>query len=226
MQQLCLPMGLSEADINKLDQIIGRRRKVAKNTSLYRMNDPLTNLYAIRLGYFKTSHVSAIGDQQITGFQMARELLGMDAISTDHHHCDAIALEDSEVCEIPYAQIMELFGTAPTLLRQFHRMMSREITREQIVMLSLGNMRAEQRFAAFLVDLSLRHASLGYSALSFQLRMSRGEIGNYLGMTFETISRMLSALKKQGYIKVNHREIELVDPLRLKELATGTEVCN
>jgi CRP/FNR family transcriptional regulator len=226
MHNLCLPMELDSADISKLDQILRRRRKVAKNTSLYRMNDPFTNLYAIRLGYFKTSHVSTTGDQQITGFQMSGELLGMDAISTDHHHCDAVALDDSEVCEIPYAQLEKLFRMAPKLMRQFHRMMSQEITREQIVMLSLGNMRAEQRLAAFLVDLSLRHSALGYSALRFQLRMSRGDIGNYLGMTIETISRMLSALKKQGYIGFTHREIELVDPPRLRKLAVGTEVCD
>jgi len=226
MQQLCLPMGLAEADISMLDQIIGRRRKVAKDNLLYRMDDPFTNLYAIRLGYFKTYHVSTSGDQQITGFQMASELLGMDAISRNRHHCYAMALEDSEVCEIPFARLNELFGTIPTLLRHFHRMMSQEITREQIVMLSLGNMRAEQRFAAFLVNLSSRHAARGYSAVSFQLRMSRGEIGNYLGLTIESISRLLSLLKKQGYIRVANREIELVDPLRLRELAAGTEVCD
>ena len=106
-------MGLAEADISKLDQIIGRRRKVPKDTLLYRMDDPFTNLYAIRLGHFKTYQVSANGDQQITGFQMAGELLGMDAISTDCHHCDAMALEDSEVCEIPFARLEELFGTIP-----------------------------------------------------------------------------------------------------------------
>lgn len=226
MHQLCLPMGLGEADISKLDQIIGRRRKIPKDTLLYRMDDTFTNLYAIRLGHFKTYQVSASGDQQITGFQMAGELLGMDAISTDRHHCDAMALEDSEVCEIPFARLEELFGTIPTLLHHFHRMMSQEITREQNVMLLLGNMRAEQRFAAFLVNLSSRYAARGYSAVSFQLRMSREEIGNYLGLTIESISRLLSRLKKQGYIRVANREIELVDTTRLRALAAGTEVCD
>jgi CRP/FNR family transcriptional regulator len=150
----------------------------------------------------------------------------MDAISTDRHHCDAMALEDSEVCEIPFARLEELFGTIPTLLHHFHRMMSQEITREQNVMLLLGNMRAEQRFAAFLVNLSSRYAARGYSAVSFQLRMSREEIGNYLGLTIESISRLLSRLKKQGYIRVANREIELVDTTRLRALAAGTEVCD
>ena len=130
MHQLCLPMGLGESDMQRLDQIIGRRRKVPKHALLYRMDDPFTNLYAIRLGHFKTYQVSPAGEHHITGFQMAGELLGMDAISTERHHCDAMALEDSEVCEIPFARLEELFGTIPTLLHHFHRMMSREITRE------------------------------------------------------------------------------------------------
>lgn len=222
MHQLCLPMGLGESDMQRLDQIIGRRRKVAKDALLYRMEDAFTNLYAIRLGHFKTYQVSHGGEQQITGFQMAGELLGMDAISTDRHHCDAMALEDSEVCEIPFSRLEELFGTIPTLLHHFHRMMSREITREQNVMLLLGNMRAEQRFAAFLVNLASRYAARGYSSTTFQLRMSREEIGNYLGLTIESISRLLSRLKKQGLLRVANREIELLDPERLRAIAAGT----
>jgi CRP/FNR family transcriptional regulator len=226
MHQLCLPMGLGESDMTRLDDIIGRRRKIAKDTHLYRIGDPFTNLYAIRLGHFKTFQVSHSGEQQVTGFQMAGELLGMDAISTEHHHCDAMALEDSEVCEIPFPRLEELFGTIPSLLHHFHRMMSQEITREQNVMLLLGNMRAEQRFAAFLINLSSRYAARGYSSTTFQLRMSREEIGNYLGLTIESISRLLSRLKKQGLLRVANREIELLDITRMRALAAGTEICN
>lgn len=226
MHQLCLPMGLGESDMTRLDDIIGRRRKIAKDTHLYRIGDPFTNLYAIRLGHFKTFQVSHSGEQQVTGFQMAGELLGMDAISTEHHHCDAMALEDSEVCEIPFARLEELFGTIPTLLHHFHRMMSQEITREQNVMLLLGNMRAEQRFAAFLINLSSRYSARGYSSTTFQLRMSREEIGNYLGLTIESISRLLSRLKKQGLLRVANREIELLDITRMRAMAAGTEVCD
>lgn len=225
MHQLCLPMGLEENDMERLDQIIGRRRKIPRDGYLYRMNDPFTNLYAVRLGHFKTCHVNAGGEQQITGFQMTGELLGMDAISTDRHHCDAIALEDSEVCEIPFPRLEELFGTMPTLLRHFHRMMSHEITREQSVMLLLGNMRSEQRFAAFLVNLALRYRTRGYSQTEFQLRMSREDIGNYLGLTIESISRLLTKFRKQGLINVRNREIELLDLTTLKALAAGTETC-
>jgi len=226
MHQLCLPMGLDDNDISRLDQIIGRRRRLARDERLYQMNEPFKNLYAIRFGHFKTYQVNPGGEQQITGFQMAGELLGMDAISGDRHHCDAVALEDSEVCEIPFVRLEELFGHVPALLRHFHRIMSQEITREQNVMLLLGNMRAEQRFAVFLVNLSARYAARGYSAASFQLRMSREDIGNYLGLTIESISRLLSRFKKQGWIKVDKREVTLLDPTMIRALAAGTEQCS
>ncbi len=225
MHQLCLPMGLGEADMDRLDQIIGRRRKVPRDTILYRMSDPFVNLYAIRLGHFKTSQIDPAGEQRITGFQMNGELLGMDAISTDHHHCEAVALEDSEVCEIPFARLEELFSHIPTLLHHFHRMMSQEITREQSVMLLLGNMRADQRFAAFLVNLGSRYAARGYSATQFQLRMSREDIANYLGLTIESISRLINKFKKQGLMHVRNREVVLLDHAMLKAMAAGTETC-
>jgi len=226
MHQLCLPMGLDNNDMERLDQIIGRRRKVARGAPLFRIGDPFQSLYAIRLGHFKTYQVNREGVEQITGFQMAGELLGMDAISADQHHCTGVALEDSEVCEIPFGSLQQLLADMPTLLRHFHRMMSQEITREQSVMLLLGNMQATQRFAAFLVNLSSRYEARGYSPLVFQLRMSREEIGNYLGLTIESISRLLSKFKKEGLLRVSNREIELLEPLRLKAITAGTQTCS
>jgi len=223
MHQLCLPMGLDNKDMERLDEIIGRRRKVSRGGTLFRIGDTFQHLYAIRLGHFKTYRVNREGAEQITGFQMAGELLGMDAISADEHRCTAIALEDSEVCEIPFATLQQLLAEMPTLLRHFHRMMSQEITREQSVMLLLGNMQATQRFAAFLVNLSSRYEARGYSASSFQLRMSREEIGNYLGLTIESISRLLSKFKKEGLVRVSNREIELLDRQMLNAITTGTQ---
>ena len=226
MHQLCLPMGLDVGDIDRLDKIIGRRRKVARGASLYRIGDPFINLYAIRLGNFKTYQLNQGGDEQITGFQMAGEMLGMDAISTDRHHCNAEALEDSEVCEVPFSRLEQLLGDMPILLRHFHRMMSQEITREQSVMLLLGNMQATQRFAAFIVNLASRYEARGYSSTQFQLRMSREEIGNYLGLTIESISRLLSKFKKDNLLRVANRDIELLDPCQLKAVAAGRDLCN
>ncbi|MES2114709.1 MAG: fumarate/nitrate reduction transcriptional regulator Fnr [Pseudomonadota bacterium] len=225
MHQLCLPMGLDTADMDRLDQIIGRRRKVPRGGTLFRIGDPFASLFAIRLGHFKTFQVNPDGAEQITGFQMAGELLGMDAISTDRHHCNSIALEDSEVCEIPFGSLQQLLVDMPTLLRHFHRMMSQEITREQSVMLLLGNMQATQRFAAFLVNLSSRYEARGYSATTFQLRMTREEIGNYLGLTIESVSRLLSKFKKEGMLRVSNREIELLNSAMLKAITAGTQTC-
>jgi CRP/FNR family transcriptional regulator len=208
--------------MDRLDMIIGHRRKVQRGANLYRMNDPFTKLYAIRVGHFKTYQINTAGEQQINGFQMPGELLGMNAIGTGRHSCGAIALEDSEVCEIPFAKLEELIAEIPTLLRHFHRLMSQEITREQNAMTLLGNMRAEQRLAVFLVNLGARYAARGYSSSTFQLRMMREDIGNYLGLTIESISRLLSSFKKGGFLKVSNRDIEVLDPTRLKALAAGT----
>ena len=219
-------MGLDEADMQRLDQIIGRRRRIKRDQSLYRMGDSFDMLYAIRLGHFKTYQVNSNGSQQITGFQMAGELLGMDAIGTGRHQCEAVALEDSEVCEIPFSQLEELFHDMPVLLRQFHRIMSKEISREQGVMLALNSMSAQQKLAAFLVNLSSRYAARGYSASRFQLRMTREEIGNYLGLAVESVSRLLSTLKKNGVVDVNHRDLELLNLPALRAIALGTDPCS
>ncbi|MDQ9172272.1 fumarate/nitrate reduction transcriptional regulator Fnr [Oxalobacteraceae bacterium R-40] len=223
MRELCLPVGLDNDDMVRLDQIIRRRRRVPKGHLLYRAGDPFVSLYAIRLGHFKTYQTHREGTQQITGFLMTGEMLGMDAISSEVHQCDAMALEDSEVCEIPFSQLEQLFSEIPTLLRQFHRMMSHEITREQGVMLLLGSMPADQRFAAFLVNLSSRYAVRGFSASSFHLRMGREEIGNYLSLTIESISRLLSKFKKMEILKVDNRTINITDLPRLRRVAAGTE---
>jgi CRP/FNR family transcriptional regulator len=225
LHNLCLPTGLKESEMWRLDNIIGRRRRVSRDDVLYRPGDQFSSLYAIRLGHFKTQRVDRNGSLQITGFQMPGELLGMDAIGGGKYHCEAVALEDSEVCEIPFAKLEELVAEMPALLRHFHRLMSQEIAREQNVMLILGNMRAEQQFSAFLVNLAARYAARGYSSTRFQLRMSREDIGSYLGLTIESISRLLTRFKKRGLISVDKREVEIVDLEALKAIAAGTTPC-
>ncbi|MES2148508.1 MAG: fumarate/nitrate reduction transcriptional regulator Fnr [Pseudomonadota bacterium] len=221
LKQLCLPLGMAEADVVRLDKIIGRRRRVARDEPLFHVDQPFRNLYAVRFGHFKTLRLNFHGHEQITGFQMAGELLGMDGIGNGSHHCDAVALEDSEVCEIPYEQLEVLIGQVPQLLHHFHRIMSQEIMREQNVMQLLGSMRAEQRFAIFLLNLGARYAARGYSANAFQLRMSREDIGNYLGLTIESISRLISKFKKVNLIRVGNRDIELIDRATLTSVAAG-----
>jgi CRP/FNR family transcriptional regulator len=225
MRQLCLPTGMALTEMGQLEQRIGRRRRIKRDERLYAIGDAFSPLYAIRFGHFKTFNVNHEGAQQVTGFQMAGELLGMDAISSGRHRCNAVALDDSEVCEIPYAQLEDLCDAIPTLARHFHRILSQEIMRKQDLMLLLGNMRAEQRFAAFLVGLSARYLACGYSATRFQLRMSREDIGNYLGLTMESVSRLLSRFRTQGWLAVDRRELTLLNLRTLKAIAAGTQTC-
>jgi len=222
MHQICLPTGLNDGDTRRLDKIISRR-KVPRDSFLYRIGDQFTSLYAVRVGHFKSYQQNLAGDRQINGFQMTGELLGMDAINTERHQCDAVALEDSEVCEIPFPLLEALFAQMPTLLHHFHRALSLEITNEQRIIMLLGNMRAEQRFASFLVSLSMSYATRGYSATRFQLRMTREDIGNHLGLTIESISRMIAKMRKDGLIQVRQRDVEILSLTALTRLAAGAE---
>lgn len=218
LRELCLPIGLNPAEVEQIDQIVKRRRPFKRGDHLYRAGTPFQSLYAIRVGFFKTCDTGNDGWEQITGFHMAGELLGLDAISTDIHTCNAVALEDSEICEIPFDRLEDLSRSIPSLQRQFHKMMSREITRDHGLMLLLGNMKAEERLATFLLSLSQRFNARGYSPTAFYLRMTREEIGNYLGLKLETVSRMFSKFQQQGLINVRHRYLELKDLARLKRV--------
>ena len=221
LHELCLPVGLSGHEMSKLESLITQSRHFRKNEHLYRAGQALTSLYAIRTGYFKTSVLSVDGREQVTGFQMAGEIIGLDAISTERHSCDAIALEDSEVCEIPFARLEDLSREIPSLQHHLYKVMSREIVRDHGVMMLLGNMNAEERLATFLLNLSQRLQARGYSSKNFILRMTREEIGSYLGLKLETVSRTLSKLQEDGLIKVAHKQIDLLDPVRLRELVGG-----
>jgi len=173
LRELCLPVGMSSEQLDRLDAIVATRRTLARGDALFRAGEAFTSLYAIRTGFFKTCVSSEDGRDQVTGFQMAGELLGLDGIGTDRHTCDAVALEDSHVCVIPYHQLEDLSRELSDLQRHFHRIMSREIVRDHGVMLLLGNMRAEERLAAFLLNLTQRLRTRGFSSSSLILRMTR-----------------------------------------------------
>lgn len=222
LRELCLPLGMSEAQIERLDSMVASRRSVVRGETLFRVGDAFTALYAIRAGFFKTSVSSEDGRDQVTGFQMAGELLGLDGIGTDRHTCDAIALEDSQVCLIPFHQLEDLSREFSDLQRHFHRIMSREIVREHGVMLLLGSMRAEERLAAFLLNLTQRLRARGYSASSLVLRMTREEIGSYLGLKLETVSRAFSKFQEDGLLDVKQRQIHVIKPEGLQALVNGS----
>ncbi|MBS1154817.1 MAG: transcriptional regulator [Proteobacteria bacterium] len=218
LRELCLPIGLNPEEMRELDSLITQGRPVKRGDGLYRAGEPFRSLFAVRVGFFKSSVISEDGREQVTGFHMSGELMGMDAISSDVHTCDAIALEDSEVCELPFAEIENLAREVPALQHHLYKVMSREIVRDHGVMLLLGNMKAEERLAAFLLNLSQRFALRGYSATSFHLRMTREEIGSYLGLKLETVSRILSRFQDQGLIKVQNRLIEIINHEGIKKI--------
>ncbi len=218
LRELCLPIGLEDTDMSRLDHLVARRRHTQRGEHVFRVGAPFQGLFAIRSGFFKTYELQEDGQEHITGFHMAGEIIGMDAISTEYNTCNAVALEDSELCEIPFARLESLCREIPALQHQFHKLMSREIIRDHGIMMLLGGMRAEERLAAFLLNLSQRYAARGYSATEFNLRMTRAEIGHYLGMKLETVSRTLTKFQEQGLIAVNNKHLALHDLARLRRV--------
>ncbi len=221
LRELCLPLGLSQPDLERLDTLVEGRRSIARGAALFRAGDAFHSLFAVRTGFFKTCVSAEDGRDQVTGFQMAGELLGLDGISTDRHNCDAIALEDSQVCVIPFGELEGLSREFTDLQRQFHKIMSREIVRDHGVMLLLGSMRAEERLAAFLLNLTQRLQSRGFSASALVLRMTREEIGSYLGLKLETVSRTFSKFQEEGLLEVKQRHIRILDQDGLRQLVNS-----
>jgi CRP/FNR family transcriptional regulator len=218
LRELCLPAGLDSQELERVDLIVNRRRPIKRGDFLYRAGSELQLLYAIRTGFMKSCVLHEDGREQVAGFHMMGDLMGLDAISSNRHMCDAIALEDSEVCEIPFSILEQLSRDIPSLQQHFHRIMSREIVRDYGVMLLLGSMRAEERLAAFLLNLSQRFAARGYSSSEFNLRMTREEIGSYLGLKLETISRVLSRLQEDALIEVHNKRIRINDMEALRAM--------
>src|SRR5688572_7363801 len=191
LKGVCLPCDLATPELDRFDQVASSKRRVARGASLYYSGDSFDSLYAVRSGAFKTVGVSRQGDEKITGFHLPGELLGLEAISSGSHGYSAVALEDSEVCVLPFAQLERMATSMPALQHQLFRVLSGDISRDEGLMLLLGSMAAEQRLAAFLLSLARRHKRLGFSDTRFTLRMTREEIGNYLGLTLETVSRQI-----------------------------------
>jgi len=218
LRELCMPVGFNMEEMKRLDEVVEKRRRVKQGELLFNSGDMFTSLYAIRTGFFKTCVTSEDGREQVTGFQMAGEIIGMDGIVSDHHNCNAVALEDAEVCVMPFATVEDLSRELPALQRHVHKIMSREIVRENSVMMLLGNMRAEERLAAFLLNLLQRLHARGLSQSELVLRMTREEIGSYLGLKLETVSRAFSKFSEDGIIEVKQRYVKVLEPDALKKI--------
>ncbi len=216
--QLCLPIGVGSADLALLDRIIKRRRPVKRGEYLYRSGDAFVSIYAVKSGSFKTSYFTEGGSEQVTGLHLPGELFGMEAISSGAHCCSAVALERSSVCEIPFDQLENLGAQIPSLMRQTVRIMSKEILRDKHIMQITKNS-APARLAAFLLSLSDRFHERGFAAREYRLSMSRIDIGNYLGLADETVSRLFTRFQEDGLLAVDRRHVRLVDVPRLEALA-------
>jgi CRP/FNR family transcriptional regulator len=220
--ELSIAFGLTRAEIEEIDnRLVSVRRKVAQGEVLFRAGDRFDSLYSVWTGFFKTTISSGLGREQVTGFQMGGEMLGLDGIDTGRHEVDAIALEDSQVCQIPFVNLEALGREVPSLQRQLHRIMSREIGKDGQMMLLLGTMFAEERVAAFLLNLTRRLQARGFSASAVLLRMSREEIGSFLGLKLETVSRTFSKFQANGLLFVRQRQIQITDPVGLQQLLDG-----
>jgi len=210
LRAVCLPKGLSEADLEELGSLVFSHRRLKLAQALYRSGEAFQAIYLVRSGFIKTVVLLEDGREQVTGLYMPGDMLGMDGLASGSHTSDAIALENSELCVVPYHRLENLEHQARGVQRQLHRMFSCEIVREQRMMLLLGSMRAEERVAAFLLNLSERFTALGYSPSDFVLRMTREEIGSLLGMKLETVSRIFSKFQKGALIEIEGKHVRII----------------
>ncbi|AIY65475.1 fumarate/nitrate reduction transcriptional regulator Fnr [Pseudoalteromonas piratica] len=220
ISQLCIPVSLNSEEMGKLDDIIERKKPLHKGDYLFEAGQPLRSIYAVRSGSFKSYTLTESGEEQITGFHLAGDIVGFDGISTMSHRSYAQAMETAMVCEIPFTTLDDLSGKLPKLRHQVMRMMSNEINYDQEMLLMLNKKTAEERLAAFLANLSTRFGERGFSKKEFRLTMTRGEIGNYLGLTVETISRLLSRFQKAEIIKVEGKFITILNTDELFKVAS------
>jgi len=211
LRDLCLPCEMTGSETESLDRLMFGRRRIAAGQTLYHPGDRFQFIYAVRSGTFKSSLAMAGGREQVSGFHMAGELMGLDGVANGVHASSATALEDAEVCAIQYSHLGELAAENGNLQMALARLMSREIVREHSLMVLLGSMNAEERLAAFLINLSQRMKARGYSSSEFHLRMSRAEIGSYLGMKLETVSRTFSAFQQQRLLDVDKKHVRIID---------------
>lgn len=211
VRRLCLPHGVHDKDLQAVENLVDNRPHYEKGDYIFHQESEFNSLFAIKSGSVKTFGVTRDGKEQITGFHFSGELLGLDAICNEVHNCNAVALEKTVVCEIPYNSIESLVGEIPSLHSDFARLMSKELRRDDEMLMILGNMSAEQRVACFLFNLYQRLKYQEDVQDEIHLPMTREEIGNYLGLSLETVSRRLTGLQQADIIKVHNRFIKLLD---------------
>ncbi len=218
LRELCFPHGMNDDDLSNLDAVVDQPKPLHKNDYLYRDGEKTAAIYAVRSGCVKTMTESANGDEQIVGFHLPGELLGLDGFADGSHTCNAIALETSSVCELPLDQLESLCHRLPGLQKQMRRIMGKEVNNDHKLLLLLGKMTAEERLASFLLSLSARMEERHWKENEFNLTMPRQDIANYLGMAVETVSRLFATFQTEKIIDVDRRHITILDMQRLKSI--------
>jgi len=219
VRALCLPVSLDGKALSLMDGLIKTRAPLKKGEYLFRTGDKFKSLYAIQYGSMKSYGLTVDGKEQVTGFHLTGEVLGMDAIDEDEHHCNAVALEETEICELPFTALENLQSETPGLQHDLNRIMSREIRRDHHMLLMLGSTTVEQRIGRFLINLYERMQKRGAADNTLNLSMTRQDIGNYLGMAFETVSRQLAHMQDEGILEIKNRTIHILDIQRLEIIA-------
>lgn len=217
--RLCLPLGLFEADLSLLESVVRRKVTYKRGQLIFRPGDRFDYIYAIRSGSVKTAVQAPDGRMQITGFHIPGELLGLSALDAGRYSCEARALETTSVCKVEAERLEALAQSIPSIQYQMLRIMSGHIRRDEDLILLLGKRSAEERLAEYLLGLSRRFASRNYSPTEFRLSMSRGDIGNYLGIAEETVSRILSRFQQAGIVAIDRRQVRLLDLGQLEATA-------
>lgn len=217
----CLPGNFNQREIQLFENVVAGRRRIARHASLFRKQDRLGMLYAVRFGQFKLIRGDQLGQQHVAGFHMAGDLVGLDGIATGQHDFRLMALENSEVCAIPFAALASVMGVEPAIQRKFLQTMSAALIEEHDHSILLSTTSLDERFATFLMRYGEKYARLGYSDKSFRLSMSRGDIGSYIGTTVESVSRLIARFNAQGAVSIDGRAVTLHDRDYLHALRAG-----
>ena len=221
LSDLCMPHGMQEDEISQLDKIIKRLQPYQPGQHLFHAGDKSNSIYAVRSGALKSYCITADGDEQVLGFALPGELVGLDGLAGENFSSTTVALETSSVCELPFNRLEELCHELPSLQRQMLRLIGKEITADQHLLMLLGQRSAEERLASFLLSLSVRYKNRGLSADEFNLPMSRQDIGNYLGLAIETVSRLFAQFQDKKLLTVSRKQIKIIDRPRLKSIVDG-----
>lgn len=223
LQQLCLPAGIEASELARLDEIVKRRRPVQRGERLFRFGDPLYAVYVARDGAFKTTSLNEEGEEQVIGFHLPGELIGLDALGSGAHRCEAVALNTANVCEVPFEELASVSAQLPSLQQQLLRVIGQSVGRDHDHMEMLVRRHANERIALFLHGLGERMRYIGQSSADLKLPMSREDIGSFLGLALETVSRGFTRLQEDGLITVTGRRVEVLHPAELNRLAHGFE---